>query len=261
MMRPVGVAIAACLMTTEVMAGAWTLPAGDGQLIMTTLRRAAPVSALFGGVPEEDSNGTQIFVEYGLTDDLTLGGTAFADFSATDVEVEASLGIHARYRLWSGDGGVASVQAGLSVPVERWFGNGLGDNVPNSVTEVDIRALFGQSWQTDFGNTFVSAEGGFRFRGESQSEELRFDVTAGHEAFRGILGLFSVFASYPVGDDGEATFKLSPSIAYTDWPWLGSNDKKPYDFPYPDTIQIGVTWDAANPDAGLEIGFSIWRRF
>lgn len=261
MFRPVLGALILCLAAVEARAGAWTLPEGEGQIIMTTLRRAEPSSALFNGSAVDDSNSTKLFVEYGLTDDLTAGLTAFTDFSNTDADLEASIGGHLRYRVWAEDSWVVSVQGGVSAPVERWFGNGLGDNRPDSVTEFDLRVLYGRGWQLDWGNGFISTEFGVRIRSEGKSEELKFDATLGHEPVRGVLGLMSVFASAEMGDGQEASFKLSPSIAYTMFPWLGSNDKKPSDPSYPDTIQIGVTWDAMNPEDGIELGVSIWKRF
>ncbi|MEO1494096.1 MAG: hypothetical protein AAFV19_18235 [Pseudomonadota bacterium] len=261
MLRTVLAGLSVCLVTVEAQAGAWTQPEGDGLFIMTTARRAAPASALFSDVADQDSNSTRIFVEYGVFDDLTLGLTAFTDFSNTDQDLEAAIGGHVRYRVLADDNWVLSVQGGASFPIERWFGSRFGDDRPDSVPEYDIRMLYGRGWQLDWGNGFISTEFGLRLRGEGQSEELRFDATLGHEPLKGVLGLMSVFASAEMGDGQESSFKLSPSIAYTQFPWLGSNDKKPAGFAVPDTVQIGVTWDVMNPEDGLEIGVSIWRRF
>ena len=248
--------------TIESMAGAWTLPEGRVQIIMTTARKIAPAGGFFGEPIDADSNSSQIFIEYGLLDDLTVGMTVFGEFSTTDDDVEASLGVHARHLVWQGeDGDVVSVQGGIKVPVERWLGEGLGDNRPGSVTELHLRLLYGRGWQTDWGNSFVSTELGLHLRGEGLDEELRFDVTAGHEPIKGLLGLFSVFSTYPLGGNADVSLKLSPSVAYTFWPWLGANDKKPYGPINPNTIQLGITWDAANPEDGLTASMSIWKGF
>jgi hypothetical protein len=261
MLRVVSAGLAVCLAAADASAGAWTQPEGDGIVIMTTARRAAPVGALFNGAAEDDSNSTRIFVEYGVFEDLTLGLTAFTDFSNTDQDLEAALGGHVRYRIWAEDSWVVSVQGGASFPIERWFGSRFGDDRPDSVPEFDLRVLYGRGWQLDWGNGFVSTEFGVRLRGEGQSEEIRFDATLGHEPVRGVLGLMSVFASAEMGDGQGSSLKLSPSIAYTQFPWLGANDKKPAGFAVPDTVQIGVTWDVKSPEDGLEFGVSIWRRF
>ena len=246
----------------DASAGAWTLPEGRVQIIMTTARKIAPAGGFFGQAVEQDSNSTQIFMEYGVLDDLTVGMTIFGEFSTTEDDVEASIGVHARKRVWTGeDGDVLSVQGGVKLPVERWLGEGLGDTRPDSVTEVQLRVLYGRGWQTDWGNSFFSTELGLHLRGEGLDEEVRLDVTAGHEPLRGLLGLMSVFSTVPLGDSSDVSLKLAPSIAYTFWPWLGDNDKKPYGPINPNTIQLGVIWDAANPDDGLTASLSVWKGF
>ena len=53
----------------------------------------ADVDLVFLGEPaEQDTNGTQIFAEYGATEDLTIGLTVFGEFSSPDDEVEARIG-------------------------------------------------------------------------------------------------------------------------------------------------------------------------
>ncbi len=253
----------AWLLVTDALAGAWPQPEGQGQVIFTTSRKIAPVGALLGDLAESDTNATSVFVEYGLTQDLTLGLTAYGDYSSTDLtDYEARVGGHVRYRFWTGeDGDVLSAQAAVGLPVERWLGNGLGDDRPESVPELRLGALYGRGWQTGWGNSFISTELGILIRGEQKAEELRFDFTAGHEPLRGFLGLISVFAAQPMGGPSATSLKLSPSIAYTVWPWVGENEKKPEGPFNPNTLQLGVTWDAANPDDGLEIFLSVWKSF
>ena len=249
-------------LTHEARAGAWTLREGQGQIIMTTSRKVSSVRGFFGAPVETDENSSQIFAEFGLHDELTLGLTVYGAFSSLDDDVEASLGIHARHKVWQGqDGDVLSVQGGVKVPVERWLGNGLGDSRPGSVTEVSLRVLYGRGWQTDWGNSFVNAELGMNLRGEGLDEEVRFDFTVGHEPVRGLLGLLSVFSSVPLGNKADTSVKFAPSVAYTFWPWLGDNDKKPYGPINPNTVQLGIEWDAVNPDDGMAASISIWKGF
>jgi hypothetical protein len=256
-------AVAACLGATDAAAGAWTLAKGSGQLIMTTGRNIAPISAFTGGAANSDKNSSQMWVEYGLAEGWTVGGVLYGEFSSTDTdEMQLRAGAHVRRRIWAGEsGGVAAVQAGFSAPIESWLGNLAPDSLPDSVPEVYFGALYGHGWQTGWGNSFVSAQGGFQWRGEGADEELRFEVTVGHEAWKGILGLFSVFSSMPLGDRNDATLKLAPSLAYTMWPWLGENDRKPYGPLYPNTVQLGIVWDALNQEDGLGVQLSIWKSF
>ena len=262
-MRFLAVLLAACLAATDAAAGAWTRAEGSGQLIMTTGRRVAPIGAFAGGLADDDSNSSQLFVEYGLTDRWTLGSKLYADFSSVDAaDLEISLGVHVRRRVWQRPkGDVVSLQAGLALPVERWLVGDLADSLPGSVPEAHFRALYGRGWQWGWGNSFVSAEAGFHWRGERAADEARLDVTAGHEAWKGVLGLFGVYTTVPVIGRGEPSLKLNPSVAYTLWPRPGPNDKKPFGPLHPNTVQLGLTWDALNPEDGLELTIGIWRSF
>lgn len=257
----------ACVLATSLMpslvdAGAWTLPEGQGQLIGTSSRLVAPVRAWFGGVAETDKATSQLFVEYGAWDDLTVGVTLSGEYTLALDNIETRLGGHVRHRFWTSDAGdVLSAQFGVSVPIERWFGDRVISDETRTAAEVDLRVLYGRGWQWDWGNSFVSGELGLRVRGERLDEQLRFDATVGHEPLRGLLFLTSVFSSFPLGNQDEVSIKLSPSLAYTLWPNLGKNDKKPWQPISPQTLQLGVTWDAARPGSGLEVGISVWRPF
>lgn len=247
---------------SEALAGAWPQPEGQLIVIVTSGRKMAPIEAFAGAPAESDKNTSQIFAEYGAWNDLTVGMTVYGEFSTTDDVLEARIGGHARYRVWRGQvGDVLSVQAGASFPVERWFGGELSRDRPDSATEVDMRVLYGRGWQTGWGDSFVSGELGLRVRAEDLDDEVRLDLTAGHTPMRGLLGLFSVFTTVPLGDDGDAALKLAPSVAYTLWPGLGPNDKKPQGPLRPNTVQLGLVWDALAADEGMTLALSVWKRF
>lgn len=252
----------ACMATGPALGGAWLLPKDQGQAIVTTSRTVAPAGAHLSGDIDRDSNESRLFLEYGAWDEFTVGLNVSGKFATTDDDVEFRLGAHARYQLWTGPAGdVLSAQAGVAFPAERWLGNGLGGDRPQSATEIDLRVLYGSGWQWDMGNSFVSGEAALRIRAEELNEQIRLDVTAGHEPIRGVLALMSVFSTIPLGNDDDVSVKLAPSLAYTLWPSLGANDKKPYQPINPNTIQLGISWDAADRNSGLEIGIAIWRAF
>lgn len=246
-------------------AGAWTLAEGDGIAITTVARKVTPISGLLGGTADSDQTEVQVFLEYGVLDDLTFGFTALNKFSMTQDIVEMRFGAHLRKRVWQGkDGDVASIQAGFALPAEGLLGGTLGDNRPNSVSEIDVRALYGRGWGLSWTNAFVSTEAGLRWRGESQPDELRFDTIAGIEPWRGFQGLVGLFVAVPVGGgtvDQDTSLKFAPSVAYTAWPWLGDNDKKPDGLRTPVTFQLGMDIDVLSPSDGISFSFSLWNRF
>lgn len=240
-------------------AGAWTLAEDKTLAIVTTSYQIAPVSSLASGVRTREELATQVFLETGVFDDLTLGFTTYSDFSRLTGETDTRVGLHARQRVWQGWGGsVASVQLGVEMPVNDWLG------VPqpsDSVVEIDARALFGTGWQFGWANSYISTELGYRARRGGQPDELRFDGTAGLEPWDGILGLLTVSSAIPFGDGGTSTLKISPSLAFTLWPGVGDNDKKPELRTPPQTLQIGFGYDVLNPGDGIRISAGIWTWF
>lgn len=242
-------------------AGAWTRAPGEVQVISSSGRRAAPIGALAGGLAEDDSSSTSLFVEYGLKEGLTLGLTAFAEFSTVDLnDGSVSVGLHLRQRLWVGqDGDVASVQINASVPVESLISSAFGASKPDSVAEFGIRGLYGKGWAGDWGSAFVSTEAGLLFRSEGRPEELRFDATVGYAPWRCCLGLLSIFSASPLLE-GDASLKIAPSFAYTYLPGWERNGHKPTRRDKT-TVQLGVNYDVLNTDEGMGITVSIWREF
>ena len=254
-----------CLLTGQTdraIAGAWTLPKGQEQLTVSAGRRVLPVRAWFSQDKDEVVQFNQVFGEYGLRDDLTLGLRAFTQFSFLDDEFEASLGGHLRQRLWTGqDGDVVSVQLGLSFPIERWLGSAFGDDRPFSATEVDLRVLYGRGWQWELGDSFVSGELGLRIRAENLDEQIRFDFTGGHRVHQSLLFLGSLFTSAPLGRRDQLSLKLSPGVVVTTWPFPGRNKKKQWQPFATESVQFNVIWDAAQPNTGMEAVISIWSSF
>lgn len=240
-------------------AGAWTLPEGDTQVIFTTERKAWPVEGLIGEPAPIRVNASQIFVEHGLTADTTLGAALRSELDEVTQEFKLHLGGHVRHRVWTGAAGdVASVQAGLLVPLEE----PLLDMVSpaGSVIEASVSALYGRGWQWGLGDSFVSSELGYLYRGGDEADEIRAFLTVGHAPIRPLLALLDIAGSVPLGD-GETSLKIGPSVAWTLYPWLGENDLKPTDLSHPSTIQLGVRADVLDLEAGLTVYLGIWQRF
>jgi len=248
-------------------AGAWTRPEGSGQFIFSSGRRTAPAGALVGGATERNLTVTQIYVEYGLFDDLTIGASAYTEFDLFDAdEGSAAAAILARKRLWQNDAGsVASVQAAFSVPFESVIREEFGRSKPDSVPELQLRGLYGTSWWGDWGNAFLSTEAGYYLRSEGAPDEIRLDATVGYEPRRCCMALFSVYGAVPLGHrtghDNSSSLKIAPSFAYTLWPEIVRNAKKPPVPVFPSTIQVGLDYDVLNGDDGLGLFISIWKRF
>ena len=244
-------------------AGAWTQAKGDGLVIVTTGRRVAPVGALTGGPVSRDTNISQIYLEYGLLDGLTIGAKSYIELSTTDLTASsAALGGFVRKRVWQdGRGGVASVQFGYAHPIESLLGDAFAMAEPGAVPEAHLAGLYGRGWADDWGSAFLSTGAAYHLRRRGTADDLRFEFTAGYAPWRRWMGILSFYGLTPLGEGTSASLKVAPSIAFTMWPWIGRNEKKPRGPIHPNTIQLGVSYDLLNPADGLGLSISVWRPF
>jgi hypothetical protein len=256
----VGVALST---TDSACAGAWTRAEGEVVTIVTTAQRVAPVGALTGGTATNDTRISQIYLEYGLIDGLTTGAKSYVEFSTTDQNGNsASLGGFVRKRVWQdGQGGVASVEVGYAHPIDSLFGRAFSVSDPGAVPEAHLGGFYERGWADDWGSAFVSTGAAYHRRGEGTADDLRFELTTGYAPWRRFMGIVSLYGLTLLGQDSEASLKIAPSIAYTMWPWVARNEKKPTGEIKPNTIHLGVSYDLLNTNDGLGLSISIWRPF
>jgi len=227
------------LLSAADTAGAWTRPKGEAQVIVTSGRRIAPM----GG--------------------LTIGGKSYIEYSTTDFDrSSAALGGFLRKQVWQdGKGGVGSVQAGYAHPIEALLGSGFEYAYPDVVPEAHFAGLYGRGWGGDWSSAFVSSGVTYHWRGEGVPDDLRFELTGGYAPWRRFMGMLSLYGLEPLGSGTEQSLKIAPSLAYTMWPVLDRNEKKPKGKVRPSAVQIGVSYDVLNPDDGLGVMVSVWRAF
>ncbi len=249
--------------TGPACAGAWTQAQGEGLAIVTTGRRVAPAGALTGGPISRDTNISQIYLEYGLFDGLTIGAKSYVELSTIDLGASsASLGGFVRKRVWQdGRGGVASVQFGYAHPIESLLGASFALAEPGAVPEAHLAGLYGRGWGGDWGRAFLSTGVAYHLRREQTADDLRFEFTSGYAPWRRLMGMISFYGLAPLGEGTDASLKIAPSIAFTMWPWIGRNEKKPRGPVRPNTIQLGFSYDVLNRDDGLGLSISVWRPF
>lgn len=248
------------LTASQTHAGAWTQKANAGQVIFT-IGRDVPPQGGFSGDRNIDADKTlaQIYVEYGVSDSLTVGGTVFGQFPDTGVDTDgaAAVGVFARQRVWQSEGGdVASVQVGYSHPIESLVGQNFGVNNDDSVPELGVRALFGTGFFGGWGRAFVSTEAGYHWRGQGEPDELQFDATGGYAIDPCCMALFSVFSRVPLDEGSDTQLKLAPSFAYTFGTAAGEDGGAGGP-----TLQLGVSQDLLDSDEGFGVQASLWKPF
>lgn len=237
-------------------AGAWTQKPGSGQVILSASTKSGQFSPFAGGETGEDSTFAALFVEYGLAEGLTGGGTIFVELKEdSDDGNSADIGVFLRQRLWQGEAGdVASVQIGVKQGINAAFGDGFGGPDADPTNEVSLRLLYGRGWGFDWGSAFLSTEGGYHLQTDGDADELRIDATVGAQFAPCCMGLLSLFSTVPLsGEDEETAIKLAPSFAYS---FRGEDESVK-----PVTLQIGLSQDLMDLDDGLGVQVSLWKPF
>ena len=183
--------VVACLATSfgvlalpsTASAGAWTLPAGAGQIMLTTTTGTSDHLFGFGSIPRYNKTEMQALIEYGFTDRFTgilIPGLQHVDIAAPISAERTGLGyteLGGRYKVFQGDAWVVSGQATVRVPGTRDSSNPAA--VGYTDFETDVRALFGYSFAVGSWPAFIDLQLAQRFRAGTPPDELRFDATFG----------------------------------------------------------------------------------
>jgi hypothetical protein len=180
-------AIALILAPAQALAGAWTLDANTGQIIVTATpsqaTQAFDGSRNIESTPRYTKFELQALLEYGLTDRFTFmlaPGFQHIDVAAPDSGSRTGQGytdIGGRYQFIKGNDWVFSGQMELRAPGTNQTANpaAIGYTDP----ELDMRALFGKSFTVNGLASFIDLEIAQRFRFGDPPSEFRFDATFG----------------------------------------------------------------------------------
>jgi hypothetical protein len=220
---------------TAAFAGAWTLDAGTGELIITgTAMQANSVfdsNSKLQSIPRYSKEEAQALIEYGVTNWFT----AMLQPSLQHVNIAAPFGaerggfgytdIGGRARIWSDDSWVVSAQATFRIPgvLDKTNPAAIGYTDP----EIDIRGLVGYSFKAGTLPAFIDVEVAQRFRLGGPPDEFRTDITFG---IRPVDRWLFLAQSFNVVSEGSGTwgfgsfayhkFQLSAVYALTPTLWL-----------------------------------------
>ena len=246
--------LAVLVAPTPVLAGAWTREQGSTQIITKFGRQQRPVREARDTDDPSPATLSQLYGEYGVTDDLTVGANAWLDIAVDNPDLgSASLGVFARQRVWRRDDGrVASLQLGVSLPAERAVSREFARSKPFSATDIGLDALFGKSWWGDWGNAYLSTGLGYHHRFEDQPAELRGEVTFGVEPHRCCVAMMALHGLTPVTEgDTEGSLKLTPSVG-----WHVRRESASHT-----TLQLGASYDLLDTDDGFGVFIGVWQSF
>lgn len=189
---------------SPALAGAWTLPAGDAQVIVTTAYSFSAAAFDSDGekvaVEKFEKFELQAFGEYGVTDWATVvvqpqfrskeqGGTKTTGLGRVDFGL--------RTRFWHDDYSVASVEGGISAP-------GQSDelaplNGGDTDWEMEARLLYGRGFTLGWRHGFFDAQTGYRYRFSDPADEVVVDLTVGLDVTDRSFAMLQSFNRLSVG--------------------------------------------------------------
>jgi hypothetical protein len=225
--RCVGVGLGVLVSPCAAVAGAWTLPQGSGQAVLT-LTGSSANSAFDGSglapAPRYNKLEPQGLFEYGVTDQFTViaaPGLQHVDIASPTDARRTGLGyteLGGRYRLLQAGSWVLSGQATLRVPGTNATSNPAA--IGYTGAETDIRGLAGYGFVLRTMPAFVDLQVAQRFRAGAPPNELRADATFGLQVAPQWLLLAQSFNVFSEGA-GRAPFtsydyyKLQLSAVYS----------------------------------------------
>jgi hypothetical protein len=184
--RCVGIGLGVLVSPCAAFAGAWTLPQGSGQVVVTTT--ASTANSGFDGsglAPTARYNKLELqgLIEYGITDRLTViadPGLQHVDIASPTDARRTGLGyteLGGRYRLLQVDSWVLSGQTTLRVPGTNDTSNPAA--IGYTGVETDVRALVGYGFEIRAMPAFVDVQVAQHFRAGAPPNEFRADATFG----------------------------------------------------------------------------------
>ena len=253
---------ASMLPAPDALAGAWTLPEGDGQailgLVVNNADRTFDGSGTVIGGGGLDLIEVTGFVEYGLRDDLTLIGQTtltsretappFAsDYQGLDY---TELGL--RQRLAQGERWVISGQGSVRLP----GATDSRDPAQAGITDVetDLRLLLGRSGKAAGLPAFAELQTGYRVRFDDPPNEIRVDASFGVRPHDDWLLLGQSFTTL---SDGSARG------VFPDSDYVKLQASVVYDVTEAWSVQVGAFATVWGRNALVERAAlaAVWRRF
>jgi protein XagA len=239
--------------------GAWTLPQGTGQLI-ETLYGWTGFGPPWGGNPAVGQSrfDAQTYVQYGLTDSLTVFGQTALEHYALGPPTQNTYNgldysdIGLRAKLWSTGEWVFSGEATAFVP------GAYDPHAPaqegNTGGAGEARLLAGGNFTLGSTPGFVDAELGYRLRTAGPPDEWHGDLTIGFKFTPRVMLMLQSFTTVSVAST-DATFPAWRSSAIEASVVYALDDRW--------SVQIGVfttVWTVkTNSQHGAAL--ALWRTF
>ena len=250
----------ASFLPAPALAGAWTLPKGSGQVIVSGFWGEATAAFDSGGsaqaIPTFQKAEINLYAEYGITDRLTAvlrsEAKTYASGAAPSLDA-ARFGLSGgglRWALWQGEDAVlsAEVTGRVATPFDRRA------RAEERGGEVDLRLQGGHGFSLGRWSGFAELQAGYRIGLEERGDAVVADLSVGLRPQPRLLLLAQSFNTLAV-ERSEAPFaepsehKLQLSAVY--------------DITLKLALQVGGTATLAGRDALQERALltAVWFRF
>ncbi|PXA83459.1 hypothetical protein DMC47_43460 [Nostoc sp. 3335mG] len=213
-------AIATGLIPAAAHADGWTMPAGQGRMIVTALYSHAGDSydARGHAFNANDYNQYNVYfsTEYGLTDNLSLLATpSLRRVTVQNGKDSFGLGyteLGARYKVAGGGDWVVSLKSTVFVPGKR------RDDIPAQIGSTDVqedtRVEVGKSFKILGIEGYSIAEGGYRFRSRGEPNEWHADLQVGLHLTKRLMFQANTYNTFSDGSGSRyASYRYSSIYA------------------------------------------------
>lgn len=226
------------LCATTAHAGAWTQADGEGLAIMqASYFSSGEYFDVDGSLAEQDElkkYELQPYIEYGVRDWLTLGGSTYLqrvgqsgdnNYGIADTE------LFARARIWQNGGRVIAVQPLVKLP--SLYHDDAPPRGGSKALDMELSLLYGENMPLISDRDYLDIRAGYRQRGRGLAAQWRGDIAFGMNltdklqiipAFRAIVAT-EIDDAAAFSEDGEQDFdlyKAELTLAYhlNDQRWL-----------------------------------------
>ncbi len=240
-------------------AGAWTAPQGQGLFIGNatyyTTDHYFDTSSSKQSQPRFSKVEFQPYVEYGVQNWLTLGGSAYAQ--AVEQSDKSNYGladpeIFARTRVWHDDKQVVSLQ-----PLLKFGSDFDHDNPPrggSKSVDAELSVLYGRNLQLTSNRDYVDVRTGYRVRSDGLGDEFRGDVALGLGVTDNIQIIPALRTVVAVNPTTTPTFTESGDLDYSE---VKAEVTGIYNLDTKRWVQATVFSDVAGMQTGDGGGFSL----
>jgi hypothetical protein len=253
------------LVYSQAYAGAWTQPKHSLFLSAGLGYYAADKFYDINGnstdIPTYTKYDLNPYVEYGFSDNLTLGGSARLEYIDQSSQQNLGLGdshLFARQRVYRSDFLTLSLQPGVLIP--RLYQSDDAPQVGSDSAAYELKALAGINFDAFDCTHYAGVDGGYRLRGGDEDDQFLLDLSLGSNISEGWTILAQNFNVISSDLPNLAASSITAENDYT----LSKIQLSVVNELTPATsLQVGGYMDVYSRNTGKGQGalISIWRTF